>query len=125
DWPGNVRELKNAIERSIYRSTDPDAPVARIELDPFASPFRIEPAAEAAPPVHAAVAMQRTTRTLPMDLKKAVDAFERECVEAALAHARYNQRAAARLLGLSYHQLRACLRRHRVAPTREGPAGLD
>src|SRR6187549_1494461 len=23
DWPGNVRELKNAVERSIYRSTDP------------------------------------------------------------------------------------------------------
>jgi psp operon transcriptional activator len=123
DWPGNVRELKNAVERSIYRSTDPDAPVARIELDPFASPFRIEPVAES-PPVHAtAAAPPRPTRALPMDLKQAVGAFERECIEAALVQARYNQRAAARLLGLSYHQLRACLRRHRVVPAREGSAG--
>src|SRR5262245_8772260 len=41
EWPGNVRELKNAVERSIYRSADPDAPVTHIELDPFASPYRV------------------------------------------------------------------------------------
>jgi len=123
DWPGNVRELKNAVERSIYRSTDPDAPISYIELDPFSSPFRIESATGTAP-VHAAPAAQPVAmRKLPMDLKQAVGAFERECIEAALAQARYNQRAAARLLGLSYHQLRACLRRHRVVAVRDSAAG--
>jgi psp operon transcriptional activator len=120
EWPGNVRELKNAIERSIYRSTDPDAPVSRIELDPFASPFRIEHVAEATPTP--AAAPSRPGRALPMDLKQAVAGFERECIEAALAQARYNQRAAARLLGLSYHQLRACLRKHRGGTARAAGA---
>ena len=39
-WPGNVRELKNVVERSVYRSQDPDAPVDVIAIDPFESPFR-------------------------------------------------------------------------------------
>ena len=29
-WPGNVRGLKNSVERSVYRSSDPEAPIARI-----------------------------------------------------------------------------------------------
>ncbi len=37
-WPGNVRELKNVVERNIYK-TQPDKPVAKIQFDPFASPF--------------------------------------------------------------------------------------
>ena len=40
-WPGNVRELKNTIERSVYRSTDPEEPIATLALDPFDTPFRI------------------------------------------------------------------------------------
>ena len=39
-WPGNVRELKNVIERSVYRVSDPGAPVDKIIIDPFASPWR-------------------------------------------------------------------------------------
>src|SRR6056297_3315621 len=34
-WPGNIRELKNVVERSVYRSQDPDAPIDLISLDPF------------------------------------------------------------------------------------------
>lgn len=33
-WPGNVRELKNTIERSVYRSADPDQPITTLALDP-------------------------------------------------------------------------------------------
>jgi psp operon transcriptional activator len=123
-WPGNVRELKNAVERSIYRSTDPDAPIAQIALDPFASPFRIAPEpdtqdTDTAGPFRAANA--GPNMALPMDLKEAVKAFEVRCLEAALAEARYNQRAAAGMLGLSYHQLRACLRKYRIAASRNPP----
>ncbi|MFT7125823.1 MAG: psp operon transcriptional activator, partial [Candidatus Azotimanducaceae bacterium] len=31
-WPGNVRELKNVVERSVYRSQNPEAQVDRISL---------------------------------------------------------------------------------------------
>jgi psp operon transcriptional activator len=115
EWPGNVRELKNAVERSIYRSTDPDAPVGRIELDPFASPFRLAATdTPLAAPQQQASTQERASRRLPIDLKQAVRAFEREHVDAALAQARYNRRAAARLLGLSYDQLRGYLRKHGI-----------
>jgi psp operon transcriptional activator len=123
EWPGNVRELKNAVERSIYRSADPDAAVTHIELDPFASPYRVatpSPAPTAAAP---ATVPSGPKRTFPMDLRAAIGSFERACLEEALAEARYNQRAAARLLGLTYHQLRACLRKHGVGQSRAGPAG--
>jgi len=118
EWPGNVRELKNAVERSMYRATEPDQPISRIELDPFASPYRVGPPSDAAVPAVGAVSAAAAKHALPMDLKKTVRALERECLEAALAEARYNQRAAARLLGLSYHQLRACLRKHKLAALR-------
>ena len=35
NWPGNVRELKNAVERSVYRSDDPETPISKIAFDPF------------------------------------------------------------------------------------------
>ena len=41
DWPGNVRELKNTVERSVYRTDDPDKPIAQIAFDPFDSPFKL------------------------------------------------------------------------------------
>ncbi|MEM7364879.1 MAG: phage shock protein operon transcriptional activator [Pseudomonadota bacterium] len=40
-WPGNIRELKNVVERSVYRSQDPDDPVDVIAIDPFESPYRM------------------------------------------------------------------------------------
>ena len=103
DWPGNLRELKNVVERAVYR-TDADAKVSQIVLDPFDSRFRPrEERAQAgtpAPPV------------LPLDLKQAVRDYEVEHVEAAMEQARHNQRKAAELLGLTYHQFRGYLKKH-------------
>src|SRR5688572_15699844 len=42
-WPGNVRELKNAVERSVYRTDEPEKPIGRILFDPFASPYAPAP----------------------------------------------------------------------------------
>jgi len=107
-WPGNVRELKNTIERTVYRSSDPDKPIAKIALDPFDSPFKIAPqasgAAESGSP-------QRPSPLLPADLNQRLADTEIGLLEAALDKARFNQRMAADLLGLSYHQLRGKLRK--------------
>ncbi|MBB5687173.1 phage shock protein operon transcriptional activator [Sphingobium boeckii] len=115
-WPGNVRELRNVVERAVYRWDDPERPVAEIVFDPFASPWRPEAAAvedKGAPVVPAAAAVPPAAAVTDVtDFKQAVDAHERMILEGALARSRYNQRAAAKSLNLSYDQLRHALRRH-------------
>ena len=116
-WPGNVRELKNTVERAVYRAADPMAPVAEVIFDPFASPFRPEQPTPLAPtpaslisPTAADESVETADR--PQDFRATVGAFERRLLEGALQANRYNQRATARHLGLSYDQLRNQLRKH-------------
>ncbi|HEX7081138.1 MAG TPA: phage shock protein operon transcriptional activator [Gammaproteobacteria bacterium] len=127
DWPGNVRELKNTVERSVYRAEDPDAPISEIIFDPFASPFGplrdvlpLRSATETAPPAEAGP--PRATGgngSWPLDFRAAVAAFERETLEQALEQSKYKQTVAAKLLGLSYHQLRGLLKKHGLHVGRE------
>jgi len=111
DWPGNVRELKNAIERSVYRSDDPDMPIDKIAFDPFDSPFRL-PAKAKLPAEDESMRKAERTVVLPMDITARLLQVERGLLDAALEKSRFNQRVAADLLGLSYHQLRGKIRKH-------------
>ncbi|MCC6913733.1 MAG: phage shock protein operon transcriptional activator [Rhodospirillaceae bacterium] len=120
-WPGNVRELKNVVERAVASWLDRDKPIDRIVFDPFASPFRpqtpqsVASAAAPAPaPVEAA-----TPIVLPGDFRAAVASYESDLLTRALREARHNQRAAAKRLGLGYHQLRNLLRKHGLMPARD------
>lgn len=118
-WPGNVRELRNVVERSVYRWDYPDRPVGEMQFDPFESPWKpvgpssgVRPAPEATPsplPPSASLDLDGVT-----DLRAAVDAHERAIVEHHLTRNRFNQRQTAKALGLSYDQLRHCLRRHGI-----------
>ena len=126
-WPGNVRELRNVVERAVYR-WERDGPIEAIEFDPFQSPYR--PGNIAAPQQQQqqqpAPAMPRPTQPAstsdgdevaacdvgPSDFKSRVALFEKELLSRALAENRFNQRATADALGLSYDQLRHALRRH-------------
>ena len=116
DWPGNVRELKNAIERSVYRLPDKSKPVTDIAFDPFDSPFRLRE--ERSRPKGKGTAARGSEHVLPTDLKSRLQDLERELVAAALERARYNQRVAADMLGLTYHQLRGKIRKHDLDTTR-------
>ena len=49
------------------------------------------------------------------DLRAAVEAHEREILEHHLGRNRWNQRQTAKALGLTYDQLRHCLRKHGLA----------
>ncbi len=109
DWPGNVRELKNTVERSIYRAADPEAPVAEIILDPFASPFR--PMAERPQPPRPMVTPDPEAAPA-QGFDAETQAFERRVLDSALTRARFNQKNAAQDLGLGYHQFRRLLRKH-------------
>ncbi len=123
NWPGNVRELRNVVERAVYRWDAASTPVGAVQFDPFASPWRPESAFSSAAPVAMiprdsdAVpnALPPVTHKAPdCGLRAAVAAYERELLVRTLADCRHNQRAAAKLLELSYDQLRHALRRHQL-----------
>ena len=106
-WPGNVRELKNTIERTVYRARDPEQPITELALDPFDSPFKL---------TEAVADRQKESRSrraplLPTNLAQRLIDVETDLLEAALEKSRFNQRVAAELLGLSYHQFRGRLKK--------------
>jgi psp operon transcriptional activator len=110
-WPGNVRELKNTIERTVYRSTDPEQAISKIALDPFDSPFKM---AESRTARRESVVTRRSP-LLPTDLHQRLADTETDLLQAALEKARFNQRLAADLLGLTYHQFRGKLRKFSIS----------
>lgn len=110
-WPGNVRELKNTIERTVYRAKDPEQPITRIALDPFDSPFRMADSESVTTPLP----VKRKRPLLPTDLQQRLVDTETELLQAALEKSRFNQRLAADLLGLSYHQFRGKLRKFKLS----------
>ncbi len=117
-WPGNVRELKSAVERSLYRHEDWQQPIAKIILDPFASPFRPQrhkqdlSDAERNPLVEQPKPPPLASEFLPINLKEKMKQQEMLWLQKALEENQYNQRKAAEALGLSYHQLRAHLKKY-------------
>ena len=126
EWPGNVRELKNVIERAVYRWGVPDSPIDEISFDPFASPWAPMTSMSRPKPEPDAVAagVQQVLPALPApgaydpgecgDFRLAVAEYEKAILAAALEKCRWNQRAAAQALKLTYDQLRHALRRHEL-----------
>ncbi|TXC70924.1 phage shock protein operon transcriptional activator [Sphingomonas ginsenosidivorax] len=122
DWPGNVRELRNVVERAVYRWEKAGA-IDEIEIDPFQSPHRpgagkprpvVAAAAAPVPPVGDAEDPVVACEEGPSDFKSRVSRFERDLLARAMAEHRFNQRATAEALGLTYDQLRHALRRHEL-----------
>jgi psp operon transcriptional activator len=110
-WPGNVREIKNTVERSVYRSPDPEHPITKIAFDPFDSPFKLAESAVESP----RAAPARRAPLLPTDMTQRLTDLEHDLLTAALDKARFNQRLAADLLGLSYHQFHGKLKKHDIS----------
>ena len=122
-WPGNVRELRNVIERAVYRAEDPEREIDAIQFDPFQSPWAngnfmpvtVSPSTdhiEAFAPSAGNGGSAFPTST--DDLRGAVADYEKALLEDALSRNRFNQRATATALGLSYDQLRHALKRHKL-----------
>ena len=122
-WPGNVRELRNVVERAVYRHEDPERPIDEIQFDPFHSPWA--PKGKQAPQPTFPIAANEGDESLPPaavglpsattnDFRAAVAEYERQILEEALRRNRFNQRATAAALNLSYDQLRHALKRHKL-----------
>ncbi|WP_159339432.1 MULTISPECIES: phage shock protein operon transcriptional activator [Leclercia] len=103
-WPGNIRELKNVVERSVYRHGSSETELDEIVIDPFQRPAQ------------PSVSKPLTTGipTLPLDLRLFQLEQEKRLLEQSLREAQFNQKRAAELLGLTYHQLRALLKKHQM-----------
>ncbi len=104
-WPGNIRELKNVVERSVYRHGSSEEPVDEVILDPFARRANVRAGAEPS-----------GLPALPVNLRQWQNDREKQLLETSLKQANYNQRRAAELLGLTYHQLRAMMKKHLINP---------
>ena len=135
-WPGNVRELRNVVERAVYRWERSGA-IDELQFDPFHSPFAPKGAAGAGdaphtapasslPPAAGDASVARPVAVCdedgPSDFKSQVSRFECKVLQRALIEHRFNQRATADALGLSYDQLRHALRRHDLLPGAQGSA---
>ena len=121
-WPGNVRELRNTVERAVYRAEDPEREIDAVQFDPFHSPWAPADSPSGQPETAHPVAAVSDASPAPVaapptdvsDLRSAVNAYERALLEDALGKSRFNQRATASALGLSYDQLRHALKRHKL-----------
>ncbi|MEM7765020.1 MAG: phage shock protein operon transcriptional activator [Pseudomonadota bacterium] len=122
-WLGNVRELKNAVERSVYRQEDSEELVDDIIFDAFDSPFRL--VSEPPTPASTVAPQPGKALLLPCNLKRERDAFERRYVEQALERANFNQKTAAGLLALSYHQFRSRMKKLNVSAKPDANTRLD
>lgn len=110
-WPGNVRELKNAVERSVYRTEETDEVITEIAFDPFDSPYT----PPESPATQATASRRKRPPLLPTNLTERVKDLERDLLRAAMDRAKFNQRMAADMLGLSYDQLRGKLKKHDIS----------
>jgi psp operon transcriptional activator len=128
-WPGNVRELRNVVERAVYRWEGQEGPIQDIQFDPFESPWRpaASPRPISVPPANENSAEEQEAEGVPFsskatlytpeecaDFRLAVAEYEKAILAAALERCRWNQRAAAAALSLSYDQLRHAMRRHNL-----------
>jgi DNA-binding NtrC family response regulator len=105
DWPGNVRELRNVLERAVVLAETE-------EIDVAALPPRVTGATTAPGPVDAALADLPFTEARD----RAMDAFERSFLAAALERHGGNVSATARALGLHRQSLQKILRRLDSSP---------
>ncbi len=105
-WPGNVRELKNVVERAVYQHGESEYPIDELVFDPFARAVSIDN--ESNIQAHS----QTAKFEFPLDYKEWQEQQDQALLAAAMEQSKYNQRKAADLLGLSYHQLRGMVRKY-------------
>lgn len=110
NWPGNIRELKNAIERAVYKSEN--SMLSELIINPFQkqsvnnnSEINVEPKKYSTP--------QKSSVNFDIPLSEAIQNIEISYLRNALEKAFFNQKKAAELLGITYHQFRSLYRKHK------------
>jgi len=122
-WPGNIRELKNVVERAVYRAWDGEEPIKEIIFDPFESPYR--PKTNNKPQMDEQIIKPAS---IPEESEKMnflpegsfcfrseVCVHEKRLLNHALQTNKFNQRATAKHLNLTYDQLRHALKKQGIS----------
>jgi two-component system response regulator PilR (NtrC family) len=94
DFPGNIRELENILERAMALSASAQIGVEDLRLAPSAAEASAAPAGAMEEP-----------------LPDYLDGIERKAILEALARTGFNRTAAAKLLGITFRQLRYRMQR--------------
>jgi two-component system response regulator PilR (NtrC family) len=100
DFPGNVRELENILERAIALSSAEELGPQDLAL------HRIAPDEE-----RGETEAQMPAKPIDAPLPAYLDRLEREAILQALGKTGFNRTAAARLLGITFRQLRYRMQR--------------
>ena len=108
-WPGNVRELKNVVERAVYRSDL--SLITNIVFDPFHS-SRVEHRIPKKDGPMVETDNHSINNLMDKPIKEAVRGLEIRLLKRALKETKYNQKKAAQVLGLTYHQFRGLYRKY-------------
>nr|VUD24153.1 transcriptional regulator [Salmonella sp. NCTC 7297] len=100
-------KLKNVVERSVYRHGSSEHPLDEIIIDPFSN---------ASLPNCPRPPYQRHSSRLdlPLKLREFQLQQEKALLQRSLQQAKFNQKRAADLLALTYHQFRALLKKHQL-----------
>ena len=118
-WEGNVRELKNVIERAVYRSDDMLIEETELIFDPFEVCEQLDRGKVYAVSVDssAQTAVAPEPCLVPEALEEklfteAIRELELKLLRKALDETKYNQKKAAEMMGLTYHQFRGLYRKY-------------
>lgn len=103
-WPGNVRELQNVIERAALLA-DPGEQISLDHLGALANSIGQDAMLGADGTLRIAAGITRPTVEALLEQFPSLEDLERALIESALAKARGNIAAAARLVGLTRAQL--------------------
>jgi psp operon transcriptional activator len=106
-WPGNVRELKNVVERAVYRSDS--SLITDIVFDPFHPPYGQHRPGKEGPRVEKDKFSTEYLMNRPFN--ESIQELKVRLLTQALEQSKYNQRKAARILGMTYDQFRGLYRK--------------
>ncbi|MDN3698545.1 MULTISPECIES: phage shock protein operon transcriptional activator [Vibrio] len=106
-WPGNVRELKNVIERAVYQNGTSQYAIDELIFDPFIPHWDSQES-----DVIDDSSTDEQAFSFPLNYKLWQEQQDKALLNQVLKQSKFNQRQAAELLGLSYHQLRGMIRKY-------------
>ncbi|MCP4671693.1 MAG: phage shock protein operon transcriptional activator [Desulfobacula sp.] len=117
-WPGNIRELKNVIERAVYKSKA--GIIKEVSFNPFNNPYKnLEITEQKEYPDKSDSGrpsldnlVDSMDQVLKKPFKEAMGELEWRLLSKALNDCRFNQKKAARKLGLSYDQFRGIKKKY-------------
>ncbi len=118
-WPGNIRELKNVIERAVYKSRA--GCIKEVSFNPFNNPYKsfeikkekvLPPDKSGSNKSRLGNLVDSMDQILKKPFKEAIGELELHLLSKALNDCRFNQKKAAKKLGLSYDQFRGIKKKY-------------